>query len=155
MNKVIKETEKIIEIGPKINSALKEINNYTDSYNSLQKDNQKYQKEIEALKYKNEKLEKENRSLKNYIDFVLSKIKHFFRNMLDKGTEIIKSLTSDEVKNYYFEDRFDSKDVYDISKETSKEDELFEYAEIPYYYKEYRNGIEKKEKNKDDYDLSL
>ena len=155
MNNVIKETEKIIEMQPKINSALQEINNYTDSYNSLQKDNQKYQKEIESLKYKNEKLEKENRSLKNYIDFVLSKIKQFFRNMLEKGTEIIKSLTSDEVKNYYFNDRFDKNDVYDISRGTSKEDELFEYANIPNYLKEYEDKSNKKEKKKDDFDLSL
>ena len=155
MNNVIKETEKIIEMQPKINSALQEINNYTDSYNSLQKDNQKYQKEIESLKYKNEKLEQENRSLKNYIDFVLSKIKQFFRNMLERGTEIIKSLTSDEVKNYYFNDRFDKNDVYDISRGTSKEDELFKYANIPNYLKEYEDKSNKKEKKKDYYDLSL
>ncbi len=155
MNNVIKETEKIIEMQPKINSALQEINNYTDSYNLLQKDNQKYQKEIESLKYKNEKLEQENRSLKNYIDFVLSKIKQFFRNMLEKGTEIIKSLTCDEVKNYYFNDRFDKNDVYDVSRGTSKEDELFEYANIPNYLKEYEDKSNKKEKKKDDFDLSL
>ena len=58
MNNVIKETERIIEMQPKINSALQEINNYTDSYNMLKKDNQKYEKEIESLKLKNEKLEK-------------------------------------------------------------------------------------------------
>ena len=155
MNNVIKETEKIIEMQSKINSALQEINNYTNSYNSLQKDNQKYQKEIESLKYKNEKLEQENRSLKNYIDFVLFKIKQFFRNMLEKGTEIIKSLTSDEVKNYYFNDRFDKNDVYDISRGTSKEDELFEYANIPNYLKEYEDKSNKKEKKKDNFDLSL
>ena len=118
-------------------------------------DNQKYQKEIESLKYKNEKLEKENRNLKNYIDFVLSKIKQFFRNMLEKGTDIIKSLTSDEVKNYYFNDRFDKNDVYDVSRGTSKEDELFEYANIPNYLKEYEDKSNKKEKKKDDFDLSL
>ena len=44
------------------------------------------------------------------------------------------------------------KDVYDISKGTSKEDELFEYASIPSYFKEYQ---EDEEKNKDDFDLSL
>ena len=155
MNNVIKETEKIIEMQPKINSALQEINNYTDSYNSLQKDNQKYQKEIESLKLKNKKLEQENLNLKQRIEMILNNIKIFFRKALHKGTEIIKSLVADEVKDYYFEDRFDSKDVYDISRGTSKEDELFEYASIPSYLKEYQNGTKKKEKNKDDFDLSL
>lgn len=75
--------------------------------------------------------------------------------MLEKGTEIIKSLTSDEVKNYYFNDRFDKNDVYDISRGTSKEDELFECANIPNYLKEYEDKSNKKEKKKDDFDLSL
>ena len=155
MNNVVKETEKIIKIGPKINSALQEINNYTDSYNSLQKDNQKYQKEIESLKYKNEKLEQENLNLKQRIELILNNIKIFFRKALQKGTEIIKSLVASEVKEYYFEDQFYSKDVYDVSRGTTKEDELFEYASIPGYLKEYRDNTEKKEKNRDDFDLSL
>ncbi len=155
MNNVIKETEKIIEMQPKINSALQEINNYTDSYNMLKKDNQKYEKEIKSLKLKNEELEKENLNLKEKITMILNNIKIFFRKALQKGTELIKSLVADEVKDYYFEDWFDSKDVYDISRGTSKEDELFEYASIPSYLKEYRDGKEKKEKNKDDFDLSL
>ena len=155
MNNVIKETEKIIEMQPRINSALQEISDYTNSFNSLQKDNQKYQKEIESLKYKNEKLEKENLNLKEKIAMIIDSIKMFFRKALQKGTELIKSLVANEVKDYYFEDRFDSKDVYDISKGTSKEDELFEYASIPSYLKEYQDGKEKKEKNKDDFDLSL
>ena len=56
----------------------------------------------------------------------------FFRKALQKGTEIIKNLVVDEVKDYFFHERFDDKDVYDISRGTSKEDELFEYANIPY-----------------------
>ena len=156
MNNVIKETEKIIEMQPKINSALQEINNYTDSYNSLQKDNQKYQREIKSLKLKNEELEKENINLKDRITMIIDSIKIFFRKALQKGTELIKNLVVNEVKDYYFEDRFDSKDVYDISRGTSKEDELFNYANIPDYYKEYdKNEYHKKEKNKDDFDLSL
>ena len=127
---------------PKINSALQEINNYTDSYNMLKKDNQKYEKEIKSLKLKNEELEKENLNLKERITMIIDSIKIFFRKALQKGTELIKNLVADEVKDYYFEDRFDSKDVYDISRGTSKEDELFEYASIPSYLKEYRDGKE-------------
>ena len=60
------------------------------------------------------------------------------------------------MKIWVFYERFDDKDVYDISRGTSKEDELFEYANIPYYYKEYdENRYNQKEKDKDDFDLSL
>ena len=155
MNNVIKETEKIIEMQPKINSALQEINNYTDSYNSLQKDNQKYQREIDSLKLKNEKLEKENYNFKQKITIIIDSIKVLFRKALQKGTEIIKDLVVNEIKDFFFHERFDSRDVYDVSRGTSKEDELFEYSEIPSYYKQYRSSREEKNKKKDDFDLSL
>ncbi len=151
MNDVIKETKKVMELEPKINSALQEINNYTSSYNSLQKNNQKYQKEIESLKLKNEKLEEENNTLRNRINYLFSKIKDFFRTLLKKGTEFIKNIVVDEVKDYYINDEFDSNDVYEISRGTSKEDELFDYADIPDYYKEY----DEDKIDKDDYDMEL
>ena len=103
----------------------------------------------------NKKLEQENLNLKQRIEMILNNIKIFFRKALQKGTELIKNLVSDEVKDYYFDDRFNKNDVYDISRGTSKEDELFEYASIPSYLKEYQNDTEKKEKNKYDFDISL
>ena len=44
---------------------------------------------------------------------------------------------------------FNSNDVYDISKGTTKEDELFDYAGVPSYFKSYKNY------DKDDYEISL
>lgn len=52
------------------------------------------------------------------------------------------------VKDYYDNNDFNSDDIYDISKGTTKEDELFDYAEIPDYMKTT-------EKIKDDYDRGL
>ena len=52
-------------------------------------------------------------------------------------------ILTDEIKDYFFYDRFDSEYVYDVARGTSKENELFDYAEIPSYYKEYKDEIDK------------
>lgn len=47
-------------------------------------------------------------------------------------------------------------DVKDISKGTTKEDELFDYAKIPSYLKSSKKCNKcNKEKNKDDFELNL
>lgn len=65
---------------------------------------------------------------------------------------MIKSATVSEIKDYYDVKEFDSNDVYDISKGTTKEDELFDYANIPDYYKTKQNSYEKE---KDDFELGM
>lgn len=57
------------------------------------------------------------------------------------------------MKYYYDNKNFDSNDVYDISKGTTKEDELFDYADVPSYLKTSKKSY--KEKDKDDYEISL
>lgn len=52
---------------------------------------------------------------------------------------------------YYDNKDFNSDDVYDISKGPDKEDELFDYANIPSYMKSSRKSYN--EKDKDDYDF--
>ena len=49
---------------------------------------------------------------------------------------------------------FNSNDIYDISKGTTKEDELFDYADIPSYYKTRKNSYNYK-KTKDDFEMYL
>ena len=41
--------------------------------------------------------------------------------------------------------------MYDISKGTTKEDELFDYADIPSYYKARKDN----DRDKDDFEMSL
>lgn len=130
MNKVIGESKKVMELQPKINEVFNEINNYTNSYNSLEKDNQKYQREIKSLKTRNNNLLQENNKLRTYIDTILEIIKQFFRKLLQIGNEPTKEATTTEIKDYYDNNDFNSNDVYDISKDTTKEEELFEYANI-------------------------
>ena len=79
MNKVIKESKKVMELQPKINEVFYEINNYANSYNSLERDNQKHQREIKSLKTKNSNLLQENNKLRAYIDTILEVIKKFFK----------------------------------------------------------------------------
>ena len=62
-------------------------------------------------------------------------VKKFFRKILQIGNQESKTLVTSEIKDYYDSRDFDDKDVYNISKWISKEDELFEYANIPDYYK--------------------
>lgn len=161
MNKAINESKKVMELQPKINEVFNEINNYVDSYNCLEKNNQKYQREIKSLKTRNNNFLKENNKLKSYIDTILEAIKRFFRKLLQIGNEATKDATTNEIMYYYDNEDFNSNDVYEIAKNTTKEDELFEYADIPDYLK---NNFNIRKENKDykqdedvenDFDLTL
>jgi len=153
MHKAINESKKVMELQPKINEVFNEINNYTGSYNLLEKDNQKYQREIRSLKTRNSNLLQENNKLRTYIDTILEVIKKFFRKLLQIGNEPIKEATTTEIKEYYDNQDFNSNDIYEIAENTTKEDELFDYAKIPSYLKS--NNINSKEKDKDDFEISI
>ncbi len=137
MNKVIKETKKVIEIEPKIKNLFNEVDSFTKSHQSLEKENQN--------------LTKENNTLKSYIKAILEAIKHFFRHLLQIGNEPTKEATTSEIKEYYDSKDFDSNDVYDISNGTTKEDELFDYANIPNCYKTKKDN----DRDKDDFEMTL
>ena len=146
MNNVIEETKKIKELQPKLEHVFNEVDSYTTSYRTLEKENQKYKNEVNRLENENDKLKNENRSLKNYLEDILMAIKKFFRKVLQIGDKDIKEVATSEIKEYFDNNDFDKKDVKDISVATTKQDELFEYANIPDYYKE-------QVRNKDDYDM--
>lgn len=146
MNNVIEETKKIKELQPKLEHVFNEVDSYTISYRTLEKENQKYKNEVNRLENENDKLKNENRSLKNYLEDILMAIKKFFRKVLQIGDKDIKEVATSEIKEYFDNNDFDKKDVKDISVATTKQDELFEYANIPDYYKE-------QVRNKDDYDM--
>ena len=98
------------------------------------KENKNIPNEVEDLKLKNKKLEQENNNLINYIKSIIEAIKDFFRQLLLIGNEQTKEATVDEIKEYYDNKEFSEKDIKYIAKYTSKEDELFEYADIDKYY---------------------
>lgn len=153
MNKVIKESKKVMELQPKINEVFNEVDSYVTSYNSLEKDSQKYKREIKSLKTRNSNLLQENNQLKSYIDTILEVIKKFFRKLLQIGNEPTKEATTSEIKEYYDNNDFNSNDVYDISKGTTKEDELFDYADIPSYLKTDNQSYDNNDK--DDFEMTL
>ncbi len=109
------------------------------------------QKEIKALTTRNQNLTKENNSLKSYLKAILEVLKHFFRELLQIGNEKTKEATTNEIKDYYDNEDFNSNDIYNIAKGTTKEDELFDYAKLPNYLKSSKHS----EKNKDDYEISM
>lgn len=63
----------------------------------------------------------------------------------------MKEATTIEIKEYYDNQDFDT---YDISKDTTKEDELFDYAGVLSYLKSSKKSYKDKGKDKDDFDLS-
>ena len=151
MNKVINETKKVIELEPKIQELFSEVNHYTKSHQTLEKENQSMQREIKSLKTRNHNLTEENNNLKSYISTILEAIKRFFRKILLFGNDKSKSDSTREIIEYYDNKDFNSDDVYDISRSTDKEDELFDYANIPSYMKSNKNTYN--EKDKDDFEL--
>lgn len=153
MNNVIKETKKVMEFQPKMEQLFNEVNTFTKSHLTLEKENNNLQREVKALTTRNQNLTKENNNLKDYLKAILKAIKHFFRELLQIGNEPTKEATTNEIKDYYDNQDFNTNDVYDISKGTAKEDELFDYANVPSYLKTNKESY--KDKNKDDYELSL
>lgn len=133
MNKVINETKKVMEIQPRLNQLFQEVNDYTNSYKSLEKENQKYFNEIKSLKTRNNNLLEENNKLKDYINIILDVIKKFFRKLLQVGNDKTKDVIVLEVKDYFDNQDFNKDDVCDIAKDTTKEDELFDYVGVSYY----------------------
>lgn len=153
MQNVIKETKKVMEFQPKMEQLFNEVNNFSKSHQTLEKENNNLQREVKALTTRNQNLTKENNHLKDYVKALLEVIKHFFRKLLQIGNEPTKEVTTTEIKDYYDNNDFNSNDVYDIAKETSKEDELFDYAGVPSYLKTSKKSY--KEKDKDDFEISL
>lgn len=151
MQKVVKESKKVMELQPKINQVFNEVDSYVSNYNSLEKDNQKYQREIKSLKTRNSNLLQENSKLRAYIDTILELIKKFFRKLLQIGNEPTKEATTTEIKEYYDNQDFNSNDIYEIAENTTKEDELFDYTGVSEYLKTTKDG----ENNKETFEISM
>lgn len=147
MNNVISETKKVMEFQPKLEQLFDEVNNYTKSHQTLEKENK-------VLTNRVNNLTKENNTLKERLKSILKAIKTFFRQLLLIGNELTKAITTSEIKDYFDDKQFSVNDVYDISKEITKEDELFDYVGIPNYYKIEKKNHNDKDK-KDDFDLII
>ena len=141
MNKIVKESKKVIELQPKINEVFNEINSYASGYKTFENENKNIKREVQVLEYKNNQLEKENNKLNEKIKRVIKAIKQFFRKLLQIGAEYIKGYAEEEVKQYYDNKDFKMLDVKDVAKGTPREDELFEYANVPDQYRTIRTPL--------------
>ncbi len=158
MNKVIDDATNVMNLQPKLEKVYKEVDSYTKSYQSLKRENTLFENEIKVLEFNNNKLNKKNKELTNKINSILKVIKKFFRKLLQFGSELIKEATVDEIKQYFDNKVFKKKDVVDISVDTTKEDELFDYVGQEKYYEisYYNESDDDYDKNKDDdFDFSL
>ena len=152
MNKVIDDATNVMNLQPKLEKVYKEVDSYTKSYQSLKRENTLYENEIKVLEFNNNKLDEKNKELTNRINGILKAIKKFFRKLLQLGSEVIKQATVDEIKQYFDNKIFKKKDVVNISSNTTKEDELFDYVGYPRYYgvPKYNELDDGYEKSKDD-----
>ena len=158
MNKVIDDATNVMSLQPKLEKVYKEVDSYTKSYQSLKRENTLYENEIKVLEFNNNKLDEENKKLTKRINGILKAIKKFFRKLLQLGSEVIKQATVGEIKQYFDDKFFKKKDVVNISVDTTKEDELFDYVGYERYYgvPKYNELDDDYEKNKDDdFGLSL
>ncbi len=115
----------------------------------MKRENTLYENEIKALEFNNNKLDEENQKLTKRINDILKVIKKFFRKLLQLGSEVIKEATVGEIKRYFDDKIFKKKDVVNISANTTKEDELFDYVGYPRYY-----GVPKYNELDDDYEYN-
>ena len=160
MNKVIDDATNVMNLQPKLEKVYKEVDSYTKSYQSLKRENTLYENEIKNLELNNDKLYKKNKELTNRINSILTAIKKFFRKLLQLGSEVIKQATVGEIKQYFDDKIFKKKDVVNISVDTTKEDELFDYVGYPRYYgvpkyNELDDNYEYNKNKDDDFNLSL
>ena len=154
MNNVIKESKKVMEMQPKLQTIFNEVDNYANSYKSLEKENKKYEKEITKLEKDNKYLDQENKSLIARLNYIFQLLKKFLRKLLQRGNEYTKDETADAIKDYYDNEVFDMHDVIGISRVTTKQDELYDYVDAPDYYKERVRNYDEDDYDKDDFDLS-
>ena len=149
MNKVIDDATNVMNLQPKLEKVYKEVDSYTRSYQSIKRENDSYKNEIKNLELNNDELYEKNKELTNRINGILKAIKKFFRKLLQLGSEIINQATVGEIKQYYDDKHLTKKDVVNISVDTTKEDELFDYVDYPRYY-----GVPKYNELDDDYEKS-
>ena len=144
MNKVIVESQQIMEFQPKIEQLFNEVDNFTKSHQTLEKQNKNMEREIKTLTTRNQNLAKENNRLTSCLEIIIEMLKKFFRILLQIGNDKTKELTTNEIKNYYDNNDFNNEDIYDIANKTDKEDELFDYANLPDYFKSTKRVCQEK-----------
>ena len=160
MNKVIDDATNVMNLQPKLEKVYKEVDSYTKSYQSIKRENNIYKNEIKNLELNNDKLYEKNKELINRINGILKAIKKFFRKLLQFGSEVIKEATVGEIKQYFDDKIFKKKDVVNISVDTTKEDELFDYVGYPKYYgvpkyNELDDAYEYNKNKDDDFEMTL
>ena len=75
-----------------------------------------------------------------YIKTIFGVVKGFFKEILHIGNNESKDRVVSEIKDFYDNKDFKQNDVYDMTKATTKEKELFDYAKID---KNYKKGKDK------------
>jgi len=147
MKDVVKQSKKIIEKAPKLDNLMNNVDYYVNSYKNIEKENANIKREVTRLKNVNESLKEENSNLKSFVDYILDLLKILFRKILRLDNEQDKDLVVEESTYIYDEKYYNKKDMIDIAKDTTREDEIFDY--IDYSKSNYYEDDYEREKNED------
>lgn len=127
LNKFMSSAKSVIEDIPKTQSMVRALEEYTKTFRTMQRENIQLKKEVNRLELDNEEIKQENNRLENLIYNLLQRLKDLFKKILHIGTDKEKNNVSEEIKYHYDNNYYSDLDLCYISKETTKEREIFEY----------------------------
>lgn len=117
INKIIKESQKINELKPKIKTTYESIKYYTDNYSKTHKENFRLTKEIRELQDRNNYLENNNYKLKNII--------YYQKNIIDGMVKFTYDLVSKGLISKYKQEKFEEEFSEFISGKNKNKDEFY------------------------------
>lgn len=117
INKVIKESQKINELKPKIKTTYENIKYYTDNYSKTHKENFKLIKEIKELKDRNNYLENKYYKVKNTI--------YYQKNIIDGMVKFTYDLVSKGLIPKHKQEEFEEEFSEFISGKHKNKDEFY------------------------------
>jgi len=153
MKDVVKQSKKIIEKAPKLDNLMDKVDDYVKFYNNIEKEKTNIKREVTRLKNINENLKQENNYFKSFVEYVLDLLKTLFRKILKLDNEEDKDLVARESTYIYDEKQFNKKDMIDIAKDTTKEEEIFNYIDYDNYY--FKDDCKYEKNNVNDFDMEI
>lgn len=129
MNKVIKESKKIINLKPKMECLANEVDNYTSKYKSIHNENKNIKIEMINLEYENNKFKNKLNTLEERFNNLVDLIIILFKRLLHIGTNKDKDFVIYKTKSLYDDETFVKSDVEEIAKRTTCENELLKHID--------------------------
>jgi len=102
----------------------KELSEHSLSYKQLEQLNDNIQSEVNYFQDSYNQLKDNFDLFKNFIRLLLQRLKDMFKKILHIGNDTEKEQVITEIKEYYNNDLYDENDLFYITENTSKENEI-------------------------------